>query len=254
MKYTVVKIEEDLDFGCEERKDDSQVPAVVTLQDEEGNHIMIRYPDRELYGLGINEGDRVEYEPGRTMWKEKSNRQKMMDEEYYTAFDEELTKMAVACSEGLLFINSLPPRDPKRQEFMKGFFGHMGENVTIKGNFNCDYGCNISIGDGCIINCNVTILDTNKVTLGSDVFIAPGVVISAATHPLNAKKRVERNFICHPVTIGDRAWIGANAVILTGVTIGENAVVAAGAVVTKDVPPNCLVGGVPAGYIKDITF
>lgn len=77
-------------------------------------------------------------------------------------------------------------------------------------------------------------------------------MISAATHPLNAERRVSRHFQSHPIVIGDRAWIGANATILTGVTIGENAVVAAGSVVTKDVPANCLVGGVPAKVIKEI--
>lgn len=61
-----------------------------------------------------------------------------------------------------------------------------------------------------------------------------------------------RHFQSHPIVIKDRAWIGANATILTGVTIGRNAVVAAGAVVTKDVPDNCLVGGVPARVIKVI--
>ena len=55
-----------------------------------------------------------------------------------------------------------------------------------------------------------------------------------------------------PIMIKDRAWIGAHATILTGVTIGKNAVVAAGAVVTKDVPDNCMVGGVPAKIIKEI--
>ena len=103
-----------------------------------------------------------------------------------------------------------------------------------------------------IITCNVTILDTNRVELGDDVFIAPGVVISAATHPLDAQRRVSRHFQSHPIHIEKRAWIGANATILPGVTIGENAVVAAGAVVTKDVPANCLVGGVPAKVIREI--
>ena len=84
------------------------------------------------------------------------------------------------------------------------------------------------------------------------MFIAPGVVISAATHPLDAQRRVSRHFQSHPITIKDCAWIGANATILTGVTIGKNAVVAAGAVVTKDVPDNCLVGGVPAKVLKEI--
>ena len=146
----------------------------------------------------------------------------------------------------------MPPRDPGRQAILKQLFKHLGEHVTIKGNFNCDYGCHISIGDGTIINYNVTILDTNHVTIGEDVFIAPGVVISAATHPLNAERRVTRHFQSHPVMIKDRAWIGANATILTGVTIGKNAVVAAGSVVSGNVPDNCLVGGIPARVIKMI--
>ncbi len=182
---------------------------------------------------------------------EKTNYEKMLAEEEYHP-DPELIEMAYECSKGLTIINTKPARDPERQAFMKTFFKNMGESVTIKGNFNCDYGRHISIGDGVIINCNVTILDTNYVTLGKDVFIAPGVVISAATHPLDAERRVSRYFQSHPIVIKDRAWIGANATILTGVTIGENAVVAAGSVVTEDVPANCLVGGVPAQVIKEI--
>ena len=58
--------------------------------------------------------------------------------------------------------------------------------------------------------------------------------------------------IAKPVTIGNDVWIGANCTILPGVTIGNNVVVAAGAVVTKDVPDNCVAGGVPAKIIKEI--
>ena len=185
------------------------------------------------------------------MTTEKTNHERMLNEEEYFP-DQELADLAYACSEGLLLINSQPPRSPERQAFLQKFFGSIGNHVTIKGNFNCDYGKNIYIGSGSIINCNVTILDTNRVTIGENVFIAPGVVISAATHPLDAQRRVSRHFQSHPITIKDCAWIGANATILTGVTIGKNAVVAAGAVVTKDVPDNCLVGGVPAKVIKEI--
>lgn len=183
--------------------------------------------------------------------EERTNYEKMLNEEEYMP-DQELADLAYECSKGLLYINSHPARDAERQKFLEDFFGTIGSHVTIKGNFNCDYGKNIYIDDGTIINCNVTILDTNKVTIGKDVFIAPGVVISAATHPLDAERRVTRHFQSHPIMIKDRAWIGANATILTGVTIGKNAVVAAGAVVTKDVPDNCLVGGVPAKIIKEI--
>lgn len=181
----------------------------------------------------------------------KTNYEKMLAEEEYFP-DAELADLAYACSEGLRFINSRPARDAERQEYLKSFFGAIGERVTLKGNFNCDYGKHISIGDGCFINCNVTILDTNRVTIGENVFIAPGVVISAATHPLDAQRRVSRHFQSHPITIKENAWIGANATILTGVTIGKNTVVAAGAVVTQDVPDDTLVGGVPAKFIKKI--
>ena len=182
---------------------------------------------------------------------EKTNYEKMLAEEEYFP-DKELADMAYSCSEGLLLTNSRPARDIERQNFLQNFFASIGEHVTIKGNFNCDYGRHISIGSGSFINCNVTILDTNHVTIGENVFIAPGVVISAATHPLDAQRRVSRHFQSHPITIGDCVWIGANATILTGVKIGKNAVVAAGAVVTKDVPENTLVGGVPASVIKKI--
>lgn len=59
MNYTVLKIEEDLDFGCEERREDEPVMAVVTLQGENGEQIRMRYPDQKLYDLNINEGDKV---------------------------------------------------------------------------------------------------------------------------------------------------------------------------------------------------
>lgn len=181
----------------------------------------------------------------------KSNYEKMLSGEFYHP-DAQLAELAIQCSQGLLYINSLPARNPERDAFLKNFFGAIGENVTIKGNFNCDYGRHIFIGDGCILNCNVTILDTARVTLGNNVFIAPGVVITAATHPLDAEARIARNFIGHAITIEDNVWIGANAVILQGVTIGKNAVVAAGSVVNRDVPANCLVGGMPAKVIKEL--
>lgn len=182
---------------------------------------------------------------------DKSNYEKMLAGEFYVP-DAELRKIAIECSNGLSYINSTPSRDPERERFLKSFFGSYGDGNVIKGNFNCDYAKHIFIGNKCFINCNVTMLDTNYITIGDEVLIGPGTVISAATHPLNAELRVAPNFICHPIKIGNRVWIGANATILTGVTIGDNAVIAAGAVVNRDVPANALAGGVPARIIKMI--
>jgi acetyltransferase-like isoleucine patch superfamily enzyme len=88
------------------------------------------------------------------------------------------------------------------------------------------------------------------ITLEDDVLIGPKVNLVTENHPLDPVDR--RSLISKPIVIKRNAWIGAAATILPGVTIGENSVVAAGAVVTKDVPPNTIVGGVPAKVIKTI--
>ena len=82
--------------------------------------------------------------------------------------------------------------------------------------------------------------------------IGPNTLITTVNHPLTPMGRRNHIGIAKPVTIGDDVRIGGNVTILPGVTIGNNVVVAAGAVVTKDIPDNTLVGGVPAKKIKDI--
>lgn len=110
----------------------------------------------------------------------------------------------------------------------------------------------VVIGDYTRIGIHNTII--GPVTIGSHVNLAQGIVITALNHNFeDTGLRIdEQGISTQPVVIGDDVWIGANAVILPGVTIGHHVVVAAGAVVTKDVPDNCIVGGVPAKIIKAI--
>ena len=108
------------------------------------------------------------------------------------------------------------------------------------------------MGDRFLANYNMTILDIAPVYIGNDCMIGPGTCIITVNHPLSPKGRRNHLGIAKPVTIGNDVWIGANCTILPGVTIGNNVVIAAGAVVTKDVPDNCVVGGVPAKVIKEI--
>jgi len=110
----------------------------------------------------------------------------------------------------------------------------------------------VVIGDHTRIGIHCTVI--GPVTIGSHVNLAQGITVTALNHNFeDATKRIdEQGIATKPVTISDDVWIGANAVILPGVTIGRHAVVAAGAVVTKDVPDNCVVGGVPAKIIKKI--
>ncbi|MBE6264887.1 MAG: acyltransferase [Prevotella ruminicola] len=110
----------------------------------------------------------------------------------------------------------------------------------------------VIIGDHTRIGLHNTII--GPVEIGNNVNLAQGITVTALNHNFSdTNKRIdEQGVSTNPVTIEDDVWVGANAVILPGVTIGEHCVVAAGAVVTKDVPPHSLVAGVPAKVIKKI--
>ena len=113
-----------------------------------------------------------------------------------------------------------------------------------------NYGKNIKIGKGVFINFNCTFLGLGGITIEDDVFIGPNVNILSEGHPLSPKDR--HSLLVKHIHIKRNAWIGAGANILKGVTIGENSIVAAGSVVSKDVPDNTVVGGIPAKVIKII--
>ena len=110
----------------------------------------------------------------------------------------------------------------------------------------------VIIGDHTRVGLHNTVI--GPVTIGNHVNLAQGITVTALNHNFADKDhRIdEQGVSTHPVMIGDDIWIGANAVILPGVTIGNHSVVAAGAVVTKDVPPHSLVAGVPAKKIKEL--
>lgn len=137
-----------------------------------------------------------------------------------------------------------------KEKAIRALFGKVGENPNVLPGFKCDNGLNIEVGDDFLANYNVTILDIAKVTFGNDVWIGPGTLISSINHPMSPAGRRKHLGIAKPVTIGNDVWLGGNVTVVPGVTIGNNVVVAAGAVVTKDVPDNSLVGGVPAKVIR----
>lgn len=127
-------------------------------------------------------------------------------------------------------------------------------NYSVVESFCC---INNAVGDVIIGNhTRVGIHNTiiGPVKIGNHVNLAQGITVTALNHNFSdPNKRIdEQGISTTPVTIGDDIWIGANAVILPGVTIGNHSVIAAGAVVTKDVPPHSLAAGVPAKIIKTI--
>jgi acetyltransferase-like isoleucine patch superfamily enzyme len=125
-------------------------------------------------------------------------------------------------------------------------------DVTVFTPIYINYGKHIAIGKNVFINFDCTFLALGGITIEDEVLIGPKVSLITESHPLHPEER--KGLIGKPIHIKKNAWIGANATILPGVTIGENAVVAAGAVVSKDVPDNSIVGGVPAKFIKNIQY
>lgn len=124
------------------------------------------------------------------------------------------------------------------------------ESTIIFAPMYVNFGRFIQLGKNVFINHACSFLDMGGITIEDDVLIGPRVNLVTENHPLDPSDR--RTLITKPIMIKRKAWIGAGATILPGVTIGENAVIAAGAVVSKDVPANTVVGGVPAKFIKRI--
>ena len=116
--------------------------------------------------------------------------------------------------------------------------------------FYTDFGKHITVGKHVFINACCHFQDHGGITLGDGCLIGHNVVFATLNHGIAPEERAST--FPAPIKVGNNVWIGSNATILQGVTIGDNAIVGAGSVVTKDVDPNTIVGGVPAGFIRQI--
>lgn len=124
------------------------------------------------------------------------------------------------------------------------------DTVTVLLPFYTDFGKHISIGKNVFINRQVMFVDLGGICLEDSVLIGSRVNLITVNHLTDPKER--RGLSVKPIHIKKNAWIGAGATILPGVTIGENAIVVANATVTKDVPDNTIVAGIPAKIVKPV--
>ena len=134
--------------------------------------------------------------------------------------------------------------------FVRGMVDKCGKNINIEHGAFLASGKDIEIGNnsGLGLNCRVT----GPLKIGDDVMMAPGVMIFTQNHEtsdLSVPMRLQ-TAPKFKVEIGNDVWIGANAMILPGITVGNGCIIAAGAVVTHDVPDYAIVGGNPAKIIK----
>ena len=185
--------------------------------------------------------------------------EKLLAGKDYDYRDPELQTML---SNGRKFVKQLnEATDPtEKAAVTQQLFNKVGTRLTINGHFEAIYGKHISFGDDDFINGNCFFQDSNLITFGDRVIVAPDTKFYCGEHALDATKRFgvredgSRYLITYtePITVGNDVWIGGNVTVIAGVHIGNNVIVAAGAVVVKDVPDNSIVGGVPAKVIKPL--
>lgn len=149
-------------------------------------------------------------------------------------------------------LNSAYHTPDEVRTLLSELFGYeVPQSLRVFPPFYTDFGRNIFVGEGVFINACCHFQDHGGVTVGDGCQIGHNVVFATLNHGLSAEDR--KNTYPASIILGKNVWVGSNSTILQGVTIGDNAIIAAGAVVSKDVPANTIVGGVPAKFIKKIT-
>ena len=186
-------------------------------------------------------------------WQERDIFERMQAGEPIQLEDPQYPKVQAVVSRTIQLsaaLNTSTDTDQIRERLSQIFGYPLEESTTIFAPFYTNFGRFTRIGKNVFINHACSFLDMGGITLEDQVLLGPKVNLITENHPVDPADR--RTLICKPIVIKRNAWIGAAATILPGVTIGENAIVAAGAVVSKDVPANTVVGGVPAKFIKTI--
>jgi acetyltransferase-like isoleucine patch superfamily enzyme len=150
-----------------------------------------------------------------------------------------------------LSTHGMDETEPVRRAFEELTGRAVGDAFTLIPPFYTDYGLNITVGRAVFIGYGCAFTGHAPIDIADEVMIAHKVNLITAGHPVAPEER--RAYITgEPIKIDANVWIGAAATVLPGVQIGAGAVVAAGAVVTRDVPPATLVGGVPATVIREL--
>jgi galactoside O-acetyltransferase len=149
--------------------------------------------------------------------------------------------------------HTAPGETARRRELLEAIFASVGARTVLNPPFHAAYGSNVHIGDDFYGNANLAFVDDVEIHIGDGVMIAPNVTLATTGHPVHPARRVDFARFSLPVVIEDKVWIGANAVVLPGVTVGYGSVVGAGAVVSHDIPPMVVAAGVPCRVLRAIT-
>ena len=162
-----------------------------------------------------------------------------------------MTKLSNEAMKIMALLNNSYHTPEKIRELFSALIGReVDEGIGMFPPFYTACGSNIHVGRNVFINSCCHFQDQGGIYIDDGALIGHNVVLATLNHGRLPENR--HDLLPSPIYIGKNVWIGASAVVLPGVRIGDGAIVAAGAVVTKDVPPNTVVGGVPARQLKSV--
>ena len=172
----------------------------------------------------------------------------------YYCNDDEILGDQVLCLEKLYDYNATRPLESKRRaELLKDMFAEVGEGAYIEPPLHANWGGKrVHLGKNVYANFNLTLVDDTEIYIGDNVMIGPNTVIATAGHPIDPELRLRITQYNKPVHIGKNCWLGANVVVMPGVSIGENTVIGAGSVVTKDIPAGVVAVGNPCRVMRPV--
>ena len=122
------------------------------------------------------------------------------------------------------------------------------DSVTVFPPFYSEFGKNLALSKNIFINIGCRFQDSGGITIGDGTLIGHGSTLTTLNHQIDPERRTD--MLPAPITIGRKVWLGAGVTVVPGITIGDGAIVGAGSVVTKDVPTDAIVAGVPARLIR----
>jgi galactoside O-acetyltransferase len=180
---------------------------------------------------------------------------KMHSQKIYNYDDEKLAAEQTQCLETLYDFNQTRPREEgKRRDLMIKIFAEVGENCYVEPPLQANWGIHTHLGNNVYANFNLTLVDDTHIYIGDDVMLGPNVTLATAGHPIDPEIRKQATQFNIPITIGSNVWVGANTVVLPGVSIGENSVIGAGSIVTKDIPADVVAVGNPCRVLRPINI
>ena len=184
----------------------------------------------------------------------EESKKRMAEGRLYLPEDENIMAEQMLCLEKLYDFNmTRPSEQQKRAEMLKEMFAEIGEECYIEPPLHSNWaGKHVHFGSHVYANFNLTLVDDTDIYVGDKVMFGPNVTVATAGHPIEPHLRELQMQFNIPVHIGNNVWIGANSVILPGVTIGDNTVIGAGSVVTKDIPANVVAVGNPCRVMREI--